>query len=105
MLDKEAILCGRCIQPPEMPENAAPTDDVNCTACGQKDKVSRVVSEARKYATHQAARAQDRIFVREGRTVRSFTPTKPPYKSLRWIAGVIDCAAGGEARPTSRLSR
>ena len=86
-LRKANIFCGICIVPPDVPDNASLSDEVRCPECAQTDTVSRVLSDARKHATHQAARALERTRIEKGETVNSRTQTRAPYKRLRWISG------------------
>lgn len=88
MNGQAVVLCGRCIQPPDVPENPNPQDEVRCPQCGMTDTVSRVLSQARHHATHLAARDLDHRRTKKGETVRSFTPTRAPIKALRWISGL-----------------
>ena len=82
------VLCGRCIRPPEVPQNPKSGDEVQCPTCGARDTVSRVLSQARHHATHLAARDFDRRRAEKGERVRSFTPTRVPLKALKWISGL-----------------
>jgi hypothetical protein len=82
------VLCGRCIQPPEVPLNPKPGDEVHCLSCGARDTVSRVLSQARHHATHLAARDLDLRRAQKGERPRSPTPTRMPMKALKWISGL-----------------
>ena len=88
MKGQAVVLCGHCGEPPEVPENPKAGDPVRCPNCGRTDTVSRVLSQARHHATHQAARALYKRRRDRGDRPRSRVPSRFPIKSPRWISGL-----------------
>lgn len=82
------ILCATCVVPPDAPEGAGPDDPVRCPNCNQSDPVAKVIEDARHFATHQAKRDLEQRMRENGAAPRMRTPTRVPYKNLRWITGV-----------------
>ncbi len=88
MKGQAVVLCGRCLQPPDVPDKPRRGDKVRCPHCGMTDTVSRALSQARHHATHLAARDLDQRRARKGERLRSFVPTRAPIRALRWISGL-----------------
>lgn len=89
MKGNAVVLCGRCLEQPDVPDNPKQTDEVRCPQCGSTDTVSRALSQARHHATHIAARDLERRRAERGETVRNSTPTRAPMKALKWISGLM----------------
>lgn len=86
-LGSTVVLCAECGVPPIAPENPAPDDEVRCPNCRKSDNVEKVRQDARHFATHQAKRDLEQKMRAEGTAPRMRTPTRIPYKNLRWITG------------------
>ncbi|MEO1536421.1 MAG: hypothetical protein AAFR73_01720 [Pseudomonadota bacterium] len=84
------VLCGQCSAPPVVPRNPKSGDAVHCPNCGARDTVSRVLSQARHHATHQAARALEKRRSERGERLRSRVPSRFPIKAPRWISGQVE---------------
>ena len=90
MKGQTVVLCGRCASPPVVPDNPRKGDAVHCPQCGVTDTVSRVLSQARHHATHEAARALEKRRRERGERLKSRVPSRFQIKAPRWISGRVD---------------